>query len=1020
MKIKQTKKILFLILALYGGLMYSQTVTGKVLDDDLPIPGVNVVEKGTRNGVVTDFDGGYTINNLEENAVLVFSYIGYATKEVTVNSQSKINVTLSQNTALLDEVVVVGYGTQKKSTLTTSISTVKAEQLSEIPVADIAQALQGRAAGVNITNSGSPGGKTLIRIRGLSTFGDGDPLFVLDGVFTNDINSINPASIAKVDVLKDAAATAIYGSRGSNGVVIITTKKGSIGKINFKFNTYSGFQQSNKRYDLMNTEQYVQFLREIAVQPTNGGTAGVILDPNFNGNGVDTDWQDELFQTGLMTNYDFNASGGSDKGRFSFGFSAFDQDGIYIDTNFKRYTFNINSEAKVLKNFKVGQNLSLGYSKRIGNESAGGREPLYSVISIAPYISADQDENGQFAGTDVQDFNNASNYVRITNTKDNLNRFTSLTGSLYAEIEPFKGLTFKTQYGINANYNFQDNISRAFQETGRDFEEDTNINKNRSDFSSTVFTNTLNYAASIGKSNLNVTLVSENQESRFSSVRTSSTTKLTSELEEISNGISNSITEPDKLVSYLGRINYDFDSKYLLQLSLRRDKSSRFPKANEVGWFPAASVGWVASKESFFNNTAVNNLKFKASYGVTGNNKAGFLSFIPGIGRTFFYPTGGETVGNQDGVFIDGANNPDLKWEEAIKQNVGFELGLWNNKLTFEADYFINESEGLLVPETQAPSPGIPSGFIFKNVGDVEVKGLELTLGINDYEGDFQWSLWANVTTTKSNVNSLGNTDQLLLSSFIPFSENLTRLAPDLPLYHFFGYQFEGVYATDQEVIDHIGADNLEGSSAENANKFSGGDARYTDINGDNEINALDRVLIGDPNPDFTYSVNLSAKYKGFDASALITGVQGGDVLNANKWYLQSQEFVTNFGTEVLRRWQNPGDITDVPRFKLVGDNLNNKISTRYIEDGSYARLKNVSLGYSLSKRILNNTFSGALSKIRLYVQSQNLVTLTKYSGLDPEIEPSYGRAGTIVGLNIDRGRAPQPKTFIMGLQIEF
>ena len=1027
MTFKQILKKLIILQFFCTPIIYAQTVTGEISSDGIPLAGANVIIKGSSNGVVSDFDGIYTIDDINENDVLVYSYIGFVTKEVIYNGQSKININLIEDVNKLDEIVVVGYGTQKKSTLTAAVSTVKAEQIREIPATDVAQTLQGRAPGVTVTKTGNPGGRTAIRIRGLGTFGDGDPLYVVDGIFTNSINNISPSSITKIDVLKDAAATAIYGSRGANGVIIVSTNRGEKGKTKFTFNTYTGIQNSNKRYDLLNTEEYIQYLREISAQTDGGGTTvdRVVNDPTFDGNGIDTAWQDQLFRRdALVTNFDFTASGGSENSNFSFGASTFDQDGIYIDTNFKRHTFNISSDAKINKKFKVGQTLALGFTETIAPEVSGGREPIFNIIASAPYIPV-VDENGLFTSPESQDVNNARNQVLIQDVQDNLNRRTSIIGNIYAELEIAKGLTFKSQLGLDMFFNLQDDVSRAYETTGQFNQNFTSLFKERQNFNSTIFTNTLNYNKSFGNHNFNLTLVSENIDSKNEISSSSSQTELSSEITEITNGIANTFVEPEKLISYLGRINYDFDSKYLLQASIRRDKSSEFPEDGQVGWFPAASIGWVASKEAFLEDTPINNLKFRGSYGITGNNKL-FPNtvnlFDAGLGDGFIGVIDGQT---NTGVSIVGANNSNLVWEEKIKQNYGFDLGLWDNKITFSAEYFVDGSEDLLVPVPQAPSTAVPGDGLtgvnlFQNVGAVDVKGVEFTIGYNDNEGDFKWNFWANVTHSESEVTDIGSIDQILLTEFNPpFSEQLTRIAVGEPLFHFFGYEFEGVYSTNQEIIDHIGEDNLDESSGQ-AYIVQQGDVRYKDINGDGDITAEDRVVIGDPFPDFTYSANISMSYKNWDLNALITGVSGVDALNANNWFLEGQENVVNHGTAVLDRWQNPGDITDVPRFRFEGNNPNNFISTRFIEDASYARLRNLTIGYSLNQSVLNNLFNGSFTKIRLYIQSQNLFTITNYSGLDPEIEPFYNENGFITGLNVDRGRAPQPRTFITGLQIEF
>lgn len=1024
-----SKKLLFLVVLMFTNFLVAQTITGVVTDgSSVPLPGATVIEKGTNNGTTTDFDGNFSITLNSNNPVISVGFLGYITKEIRVDSKSVFKIVLEEDIQSLDEVVVVGYGTQKRSTLTTSISSVKSEELSEIPVADISQTLQGRAAGVNISAGGAPGSRTLVSIRGLNTFGDGEPLYVVDGVFTTSINNIDPGSIEKIDILKDAAAAAIYGSRGSNGVIIVTTKKGIVGKTSFTFSTYTGFQQSNKRYDLLNTEQYVQYIKEINAQDEGGTLVSVINNnPEFDGNGIDNDWQEALFRTALLKSYNFGANGGTEKAKYNFSFSAFDQDGIYIDTNFKRYTFNANSEAKISDNFKIGETFAYGYTETIAPQTSGGRVPLYNVIAAAPYIPV-RNPDGSFAGPNAGDVNNSRNQVRVQETEDNLNRATSLIGSLYAEFKLAEGLTFRSQFGLNSRYDFQDNISRAFTTTGQFGQLNTVISKRRTNSTSTILTNTLNYSKSFGNHNIDATLVAEQQNDKTEVLTGDLNNNVTSEIPEVKDGISNSFTIPVKLLSYLGRFSYNYNGKYLLQASIRRDKSSYFAPENSVGWFPGASVGWIVSKEKFLENSIINNLKLKASYGVTGNNRlpnsgSRVNQFDPSVAPGFNYPIDGV---RQPGFTVVGANNRDLVWEEGINQNYGFDLGLWNNKVTFAADYFKNRSDGLIVGEAQRPSAGIPgdsqSGVVLpKNVGDVEVEGMEFTLGYNDYEGDFKWSFWGNVSISESNVITLGSvTQQLRQASFNPpFSEQLSRLAPGEPIFHFYGLEFEGVYSTEQEIIDHLGADNLDPNS-DAVFKPRPGDVRYRDVDGDGDIDDKDRLVIGDPNPDFTFSANIKAEYKNFDLSMLITGVSGVDALNSNIWFLQGQENVTNHSTDVLRRWQNPGDITDIPRFRFEGNNENNFISTRYIQDASYARLRNFTIGYTFPTDILNNTFKGVLSKARLYVQGQNLVTLTRYEGLDPEIAPFYGSNGLLQGTSIDRGEAPRPQTFILGLQLEF
>lgn len=1015
------KQLFFFIIILSGGFINAQTVKGTVSDANGPLPSASVYVKGTTNGTSSDFDGNFILNNISENAVLVVSYIGYKTKEVPVNGESVIDVILELDASTLDEIIVIGYGTQKKSDLTTSISTISSKDIKEIPASDIGQTLQGRAAGVSVTNGGSPGGKTAVRIRGLSTFGDGDPLYVVDGVFTSSLNNIDPASIKKVDVLKDAAASAIYGSRGSNGVVIVTTNRGRVGKTSFNVSTYSGIQSSNKRYDVLNTEQYIQYIKEVsALSVQDGGIQGgvprFINDPNFDGDGVETDWQEELFRITGISSVNFSASGGTEKAIFSFGASTFDQKGIYVDTEFKRHTFNVNSELNVTDKFRVGETLSLGFTSRIAPQLSGGREPLLNVLGAIPY-SPVTDENGNFLAFEAQDNSQSRNQLRVQNTDDNLNRNTTIIGSLYGEYDILEGLKFRTQFGLDAFYMSQDNIQRAFN-SGQFPDPNTTITKGRTNQISTIFTNSLSYSKTFAeKHNFDVTLVSERQDTKVEALQAVSVNSVSSEIPElVASGQTSSTTNEEILISYLGRVNYNYDGKYLVSASIRRDKSSKFAPGAQTGFFPATSIGWVPSKESFLDNHKyITNMKLRASFGQTGNNKIPNYAYLATLSPNFTYPIGQNPV--TPGYALAGGSNPDLTWEKSTKQNYGIDLGFLNNKYTIEFDYYNNRSDDLLVQQPEIPSIGNSNGFLAKNVGSVVVDGFELTLGINDYEGDFTWNVWANITTSRSEVKSIGSTDQILQAQINQINNTeISRIAVGQPLYHFYGYIFEGVYADEQAIIDHIGDDNLiSNRRSRSAYKVQGGDARYRDINGDGDITDEDRVVIGNPNPDFIYSFNFKANYKNFDMSALITGVQGVDAFNANVFTLESQQIFANRGTSVLRRWQQPGDITDIPRFR-GGVNDNNAISTRYIEDASFARLKNVTLGYTFPKKFLNGMFS----KVRVYVQSQNLLTITNYSGLDPEIEPFYNASGLIEGINIDRGRAPQPRTFLTGLQIEF
>jgi len=1020
MKLKNLCIVLFLTIS---SQIMGQTITGTVTTNSGLLPGANVIVKNQNKGVVTDFDGAYKLDGLSNGDVIVYSFIGYISKEVSYSGQKEINVFLDEDLVGLDEVVIVTYGTQRN----TPVSVVKSEDLTEFPTADLGQALQGRAAGVNITNGGSPGSQTLIQIRGVNTFGDGSPLYVIDGVFTNSINSLDLSNVEKVDILKDAASLAVYGSRGTNGVILITTKKGKVGQASLTVQASSGIQEFNRRYDLMNTSQYIQFLKEVnALAGQNGGPdfpiERVNLDPTYDGDGVDTNWQDAYFRSAPMYNVGATINGGSEKAKFNLGFSRLSQDGVYIDTGFKRSTVNINTDASIADWLDIGQTLALAQSSTISPERAEGRDPLQNVIGQAPYVPI-INEDGFFGGTDSGDLNDSRNQVRVQETNDNLNRFSSVIGSLYANFKLGHGFSFRTQLGLNANLSLQDNQNRAFIEAGGRFENPINFNtKNRQTVIQTVLTNTLSFNKDYDKHSVNVSAVSERMKITTESASISDNNVESSSLTEIfsPNARATSFLRPDNLNSILFLGGYEFDDRYSVSASGRRDTFSRFAPENASQWFFSGSFGWNVTNEEFFNVDWINSLKLRASYGETGNNRTGnsLNPFLPVLGVNTPSVIGNETV---IGITPTNLPNPDILWETQIKQNYGLNMGFLYDRIQFGVDYYRNVSDDLLVPVNSAPSSGILGSnlngvSVTRNAGTVEVDGLEFTLGYNDYEGDFKWNFWANVTTNQSTVTRLDGVNNEPIERAVlnpPFAAPLNRIALNEAPFHFFGYVADGVYSTQEEIDAYL----PNNSSA--AVPVQPGDIKFLDINPDGVIDLDDRAVIGNPNPDFTYAINLRSEYKGWDFNVLFNGVQGVDAFNSNIYYLEGLDNGLNYGTRVIRRWQNPGDITDIPRFRF-GSNVNNEVSSRYIEDASYLRLRNVTVGYNLPSKWINKSGNGIIKKLRLYVQGQNLVTFTNYSGLDPEIAPFYSALGLVDGLGIDRSAQPRPITVLSGIQIEF
>lgn len=1016
------RNLCYVLVLLITSQAIGQVVTGTVSASDGPLPGANVIIKGTQIGVVTDFDGNYVLEKVNNGDFLTFTYIGYKTKEVRYSGQKTIDVELTEDLVSLDEVVIVNYGKQRN----TPVSVIKADQLSEFPVTDIGQALQGRAAGVNITNGGSPGSQTLIQIRGVNTFGDGTPLFVVDGVFTNSINSLDLSSIEKIDVLKDAASLAVYGSRGTNGVILISTKKGKVGNATFKVEASSGVQEFNRRYDVLNTEQYIQFLREVnALAGQNGGPdfpiGRINDDPGFDGNGIDTDWQEAYFRQAPITNVSANVNGGSEKARFNLGLSRLDQQGIFIDTGFSRTTLNLNTDASISNWLDIGQTLSLGFNETVSPERDGGRDPFQNILGQSPFIPVIA-ENGLFGGTQVSDSNDSRNQIRIQDSQDNLTRFSSVIGSVFANFKLAKGLTFRSQFGLNTNLLLIDTERRAFEEDGSFANPINFIDKTRQTNSQTVFTNTLSFDRDFGKHSVNASAVLEQTRIRIENSSLSDNNEVSSAIPEIfsPNARATSFSFPENLNSILFLGGYEYDNRYSVSASGRRDTSSRFSPENASQWFLSGALGWDISNESWFKVDAINSLKLRASYGETGNNRTGNVQvnqFLPTLGLNLPSSLNDDTV---TGISPNNAANPDLRWETQIKQNYGFNSAFLYDQIQFSVDYFKNRSESLLIPVELPSSAGIPGNSqtgstVIRNVGIVDVEGLEFTLGYNDYKGKFKWNFWGNVTVADNVVESLGASGEPIERARLnpPFPEALNRLAVGEAPFHFFGLVADGVFSTEEQVATELP------NNANAAVPIQAGDVRFLDLNGDGLINNDDRTVIGDPNPDFTYAINLRAEYEGWDFDVLFNGVQGVDVLNSNTFYLEGLTNALNFGTQVLRRWQNPGDITDIPRFRF-GENINNNISTRYIEDGSYLRLRNVTVGYTFPNTLINKSGNGIIKKMRLYVQGQNLLTFTNYTGLDPEVAPFFNAAGLVDGLGIDRSAQPRPITVLSGLQIEF
>jgi TonB-linked SusC/RagA family outer membrane protein len=1019
-------------------------VKGRVTDESSsPIPGANILIKGTAIGTTTDAEGRFSVNVPDADAVLVISFIGFVSQEIVVGNQTEINVSLKADIQQLGEVVVVGYGTQKKASVTGAISSVSAKEISAQPVVNVGQALQGRIAGVTVVNNGSPGEAPIVRIRGVGTINNANPLFVVDGFPTSDLNSFNPKDIESVDVLKDASAAAIYGSRASNGVVIITTKSGANNKkLTVNFDSYYGVEQPWRKLDLLNTEQYVDFATDLMTNAdiyfneTNDPAAsgvpdrvvGVSVPDRIELGGMDlpinsqtsqtfrqtnTDWQEEMFRTGRIQQHKVELSGGSASSKLFASVGYFEQEGIMLGTGYQRGDARINSDHNVSKRVTVGQNFYVAYDERKIEQQAGGRTQLQHMFRSSPYFPVYNPDNyGGFFGAQAADGSDPENPVRIAMMdKQNQQRLKMLANA-YVDIKIFDFLSYRFKGGVDYVDYTQRSHSPAYSTNGYSNRAAALINQNRQHFTSVLLTSQLTFNKTFGQHAVNATLVAEQQTNNFSQITGNG-----------ENGISNEIMEPvglssvgfngnkteSALISYIGRVNYEFNGKYLIGASFRRDGSSRFSPDNRWGNFPAVSAGWRISEESFLaDNEVVTDLKLRASYGVTGNNTTGTganadYPWISTISSNQIYQLGGVPV---TGYTIRALANPALHWESTYMTNIGVDMGILNNQFTLSVEYFNSRTKDMIV---QRPTP-LSYGYDtapFDNVGEVENKGFEFELGYEKAQGAFTFNASGNISFVKNEVISLGD-EGTTIAQGEWYGDNLTLTEVGEPIGFFNGYVVDGLFQ--------------EGESTAMQPNARPGDIRFKDVNQDGELNSEDKVNVGHFLPDFTYGVNFSANWKGFDASLFLQGVSGNEIYSIVKYDLEGMSRLFNAGTAVLDRWTPENTDTSVPRAVSGDPNFNSRASDRFVEDGSYFRVKNLTLGYNFSS--VGSFTKNSLTRLRVYTTMQNLLTITKYkSGYDPEIgNRNSGMNGTtpLLTQGIDYGQFPQARSIVVGIQLGF
>jgi TonB-dependent starch-binding outer membrane protein SusC len=993
-------------------------VSGKVTDESgAPMDNVSVAVKGQTSGTLTDAKGLYSLNVPSDNTVLVFSYTGYFNQEVNTSGKTSINLQLAPDTkkAGLEEVVVIGYGTQKKRDLTGAVGSISRKDFANKPFTSPDQILTGRIAGVNITNrSGDPGAPIEVRIRGIGTAGNNQPLWIIDGVpvatntttitvntgsqtETNPLSGINPSDIESIDVLKDASATAIYGARANNGVILVTTKRGKIGAATLSYDGYVGVQavQKSKLFKVLNTEEYIKFQQE-----------GMGSDFSAFAGKPTVDWQDLVFKTGVATAHNLTLSGGSQNATYSFGAGYFKQEGTQLAQDFTRYSVKATSDVKIGKYIKFGQSLLLGRAERqIQSEdfSNAGAGAARNAPFFQPYTATGEynpSNNITRGGATAQNFLWSAD-PNVGYTKTNQNK---ILGNLYAEIEPIKGLKYKPSLGLDYN-----EVTGLFFQNAVDFSgigsPRTALIVNEQPKEATLtLAHTLTYDKTFGKSKITA-LVGYEQ-----------TSYLLRRLRVQGNGLFNpplglaggsasfgSAETADRwnIQGKLARLFYSYDDRYLVTATVREDKSSRFAKANNSGTFPSFALGWRLSEEKFLKDSKLfDELKIRAGWGQSGNQFTGTnFSYLPALSSFVKYVVGkGQTIvtGYAPVLFA----NPDLKWETAIQTNVGLDFTMLKYKLSGSIDYFSRTTKDLLISVPVALTTGFYQ-FADLNSGTLTNKGIEFSANYRDKIGDVGYNIGGNFTLVKNEFTKLPDgIDYIQL--------NDKRISLGRPLGYFYGFKTNGIYQTDAEVP---ATDGYKDAKA--------GDIKFVDVNGDKKLTDDDRTYLGSPIPKFFYGITLGADYKLFDLSIVLQGVGNYTVYNNPRAGLESMTNSDNQSTAVLNRWTTTNKSTTMPRANS-GYNTNNGFNDRFLENAAFLRVKNLQLGYNIKS--ISATTNGFISYARFYIGVSNLFTFTKYKGYDPEVTRQQSFAG---GENqflngYDNGNAPQSRMVQLGWQINF
>ncbi len=1022
---KKLKLFLVAMLMFSAASLFAQTlsISGTVTDKlGSPIPGVNITIKGTAIGVISDINGSYNIENVSQGATLVYSFIGMQTQEIQMANRTTtgpLNIILEQSFIGLDEVVAVGYGTRKKSSLTAAISSVGEKDIEKTQNLRVEQALQGRTAGVTVTSSSAqPGAGMSVRIRGAGTNGNSDPLYIVDGLPVGGIDYLNPSDIASIEILKDAASSSIYGARGANGVVLISTKKGKEQEFTVTYDGFHSIQNPERKLSLMNADQYTLYYNEAEL---NDG-----VRPTAFNRRADTDWQNEIYNRNApMMNHSVTLNGGNERAKISTGISYFGQEGLVApnNSNYNRITARVNADTKS-HNGKLRTGTSFYYSniKSSGidvNNIYGG--PLASAYNLDP-LTPVYDENGEYGVSDYvsQGITNPIGKMEYLHSQTRTDKF---VGNMFLEYSILKNLKFKSSYGIDMAYVTWENYNPVYKLSPSDYNLIDDVQKSMTRYFNYNWENVFTYDLDIKEHSIDVvagtTILEETSHNLWGKGVDITKTPKGSDYAYIDNTLNDKETRessggmgiPNRLLSFFSRVNYDYNEKYFVSATFRADGSSRFGPDNKFGYFPSFSGGWVITNENFaapLKNIS-NFIKLRASWGQNGSNHIGNFVYVSNITDAGRYVTGNPITGglSQQGLAPNTIPTPDIRWETSEQTDIGVDAHFLNSKFRFTFDFYNKLTKDLLL-EVKIPGH-YGSNSPIDNAAEVQNRGYEFELGYNDKAGDFSWGANANISFNENKVTYIGNDEKVLGGAVVQTYGLVTRAEEGEPIGYFWGYETDGLFQNQSDIDNMPVSVNDNGDIVRMLPNAQPGDVRYVDQNGDGILDDNDKINLGNANPEYFYGLSLFADWKGFDASIFMQGAGGHQIANLSR---RLDAGLTNLPTTVLERWTGENTTNSEPRASIDDPNRNYSLfSDRYVIDGDYLRIKNIQLGYTFNSKTLSKL---RIQNLKLYVAAQNVYTFTKYPGVDVE----FG-SGTI-NSGVDTGTYPQARTFTVGMNLRF